>query len=536
MNRSQETIKDRLKSHAKAFDGLLSLIPARLYYGEDTSVSSILVQCHDLRCTTHLLILCVIEQDQWQKKKQTKDQARQAQLAKLDPDNAAKSAKDVLDERARKRKREEEDGGSDIEGVEVEKPRQGLKEAEKKTKKQKREESAPKSEAKFIEPVAGDTSANAAQMAKAAKRKEKRERKLAKQATEAEKRRLQCTRKEESAVVTKAEETKSPPDKVVDDADDIRPSPEVDPVSVPGLSEPQLNSSPSHSPEPHSPIFDIPLGQSGTSSTSSIVPPTAIAVPKKALADSEEARVRLKARLEVLRAKRKADGPNGGPARNRQELLETRRRQKAEASARKKEMKRKAKEEERLATEQALRTRSPPDVGSPLHHSLTASENNFSFGRIAFNDGQQMDPGLTNLLDARKRKGPQDPLGALKAAENKRSRLSGLDEAKRADIEEKDTWLNARKRAYGDRVRDDTSLLKKTLKRKEKAKNKSEKEWKDRLEGVEKGKAFKQKKREDNLRKRREEKGGKGKKVAKKVKNRPGFEGSFRAKAGSKKK
>lgn len=31
-------IQDRLRDHAKAFDGLLSLIPAKMYYGEDTSV------------------------------------------------------------------------------------------------------------------------------------------------------------------------------------------------------------------------------------------------------------------------------------------------------------------------------------------------------------------------------------------------------------------------------------------------------------------------------------------------------------------
>jgi len=34
MNRPQ----DRLREHAKAFDGLLSLIPAKMYYEQDTSV------------------------------------------------------------------------------------------------------------------------------------------------------------------------------------------------------------------------------------------------------------------------------------------------------------------------------------------------------------------------------------------------------------------------------------------------------------------------------------------------------------------
>jgi hypothetical protein len=46
--------KERLRSHAKAFEGLLSLTPAKLYYGEDVSVShlasldppSCLCYCH----------------------------------------------------------------------------------------------------------------------------------------------------------------------------------------------------------------------------------------------------------------------------------------------------------------------------------------------------------------------------------------------------------------------------------------------------------------------------------------------------------
>ncbi len=118
----------------------------------------------------------------------------------------------------------------------------------------------------------------------------------------------------------------------------------------------------------------------------------------------------------------------------------------------------------------------------------------------------------------------------------KRARVSGLDERKRADIEEKDLWLNAKKRAHGEKVRDDMSLLKKTLKRKEKAKLKSESEWNERITGVQKGQEMRQKKREENLRKRKEEKGGKGKGKAKgkkpgKKSKRPGFEGSFRSKA-----
>jgi hypothetical protein len=35
---SDHFLQDRLREHAEAFDGLLSLIPAKFYYGEDTSV------------------------------------------------------------------------------------------------------------------------------------------------------------------------------------------------------------------------------------------------------------------------------------------------------------------------------------------------------------------------------------------------------------------------------------------------------------------------------------------------------------------
>jgi hypothetical protein len=35
---TNDYLQDRLREHAKSFDGLLSLIPAKVYYGEDTTV------------------------------------------------------------------------------------------------------------------------------------------------------------------------------------------------------------------------------------------------------------------------------------------------------------------------------------------------------------------------------------------------------------------------------------------------------------------------------------------------------------------
>lgn len=73
-----------MKIHSNAFDGLLSLIPAKHLYDDATK-------------------------DQWQQKKKSKKEAIEARRAKLDPDainadsynNAGASAKDVMDNRAK---------------------------------------------------------------------------------------------------------------------------------------------------------------------------------------------------------------------------------------------------------------------------------------------------------------------------------------------------------------------------------------------------------------------------------------------------
>jgi hypothetical protein len=166
-----------------------------------------------------------------------------------------------------------------------------------------------------------------------------------------------------------------------------------------------------------------------------------------------------------------------------------------------------------------------------------SSNNNFSFGRIAFADGTQFEPAVSGVVEAPKKKGPKDTASELQAALAKKNRLSGLDEEKRVEIEQKDMWLNAKRRAHGDHVRDDTSLLKKALKRQQGQKKKSEREWNERIEGVQKAQEAKQKKRTENLSKRKEGKrsagggGGGGKKL-----RRPGFEGSFKGRTGGKRK
>ncbi|KAI4260949.1 MAG: hypothetical protein LQ352_000105 [Teloschistes flavicans] len=500
--------------------------------------------------------------DQWQRKKQSKEEARAAKRAKLDPDNS-KSAKDILDERAenaRKRKRDEEGDGSEVEGLVPEDPIQGSKKQKKEAKKQKREYKDGKVNREGLGQSNDPEDETARDPAESHSKKSKDVRRAEKRQLKAERKKAKGERKkEQESLPKKSDEERHPPKpdslycQVANDAGDTSDSgdddprkAEIKPMDVSQLaneSQKSTLSTASSSPDPDSAAFDQPAVLSGSSSVSSIVPPAKDDPLKADEHDKESAKpevdhteleARLRRRIEELRAGRNADGLNGKPARTRQELIEARRQKAEQSKAHRKELRRKEKEEAAHKQAETLARGSP--LLSPASASLGAlspqrDSNNFSFGRVAFPDGQQASAQLNSIIDPRSKvRGPQDPLTALKAAQNKQSRMNGLDEGKRNDMAEKDMWLNARKRAHGDRVRDDTSLLKKALKRKEKQKRKSEKEWGDRLEGVKKAGEMKQRKREDNLAKRRDEKGGKGKKV-KGGKKRPGFEGSFRTKA-----
>lgn len=512
----ESTLQERLREHSDAFDGLLSIIPAKHYYGKDNS-------------------------DQWKKKKQTKQEAAAARRAKLDPDSElTKTAKDVMDERARKRKLQEIDeiDESDVEGLEREQPMQGLKRPQDKAlKKQK------VSKEMDVSQTPGEKSGPeyAAKLSVNEKRRLKQERKKEKKMLKKEQKKDKSPNdiSEEAASSSKIKENvvngkhleqhsgaeEADEEKLLDGEVEQFEAEELETV-VDGR---ESSTSPSQSPQ--SPVFDQPTEPSANTSTSSIIPPATAPKHIKLPTDPELLRSRLAARIEALRAARKADGLDGAPARNRQELMEARRKKEEQRRAHKKEIRMQAKLDEEARREAALASARDSPASSLMSPSIHSPPHQFSFGRVTFADGQQLAGDLSTIKDAPKKKGHQDAASALAAGGKKRLRLAGLDDEKSADIEVKDLWLNAKKRAHGERVRDDTSLLKKTLKRKEKAKKKSEGEWKERKEGVAKSQAMKQKKREENLKKRRDEKGGKGKKgkSAKKSrpKSRPGFEGSF---------
>ncbi|KAI3541094.1 surfeit locus protein 6 [Colletotrichum filicis] len=584
---AESTLQDRLREHSKAFDGLLSLIPAKMYYGEDNS-------------------------EQWKRTKQTKAEAKAAKTAKLDPDSELnRNAKEVMDERAARNKRkleamqEEEDKEDDeaIPGVQRELPGQGLRMNKDYNKKQKTADL----------PIDTIDDANPAEMSqnqlmRMAKKEAKLEKRATKKAKKAEKKAAKleaaggdaaiadadtevpevkesskpaATKAAKSLTAAKKESNKKQQKKAeskdakpvsndhdrdaekdedeeyetVDESDDeAEPATKsksksagLNPLDLSGLAQQQKATESSGASTPASPTFDTAAAAtaSTTTSTSSTAPPSEKPKHIKLPADTSALRARLAARIEALRAARKADGPDGKPIRTRQELIEARRFKQAQRKEHKKELRTKAKLEEEARREETLASNSPsvmsPRVG--LGGDDGDEPANFAFGRVAFDDGTKLSHDLSHALNTHKKRGPSDPKTALIKIQNQKKRLAALDKEKQADIAEKEQWLVARKRAEGERVRDDEQALKRAVKRKEQTKKKSEKAWKERSDGVAKSIREKQKKREDNLKKRKDDKlahklGRKsGKKVggggAKKTKARPGFEGSF---GGGKKK
>lgn len=491
-------------------------------------------------------------------------------MAKLDPDNW-KSAKDVMEERAAaalKRKRddnEDEDTQSDVPVLddvpELEPPKviQDAQAGVSKKRKVEGKSTHPTDDAPKTEETPEEKRRRKAEQ-KAALRERKREKKAkAKEKLERQKARKAGLEPADSSATTAQKKT---PKEV-----HLKEPISLD-VQEPTLTAPTDDQESTGVSDAEQPEVFSPQHESGTSSASSIQPATVdetvepqqseqkpqqsqqASQPSNDNSTSQSARERLQAKLSQLRARRKADGADGRAPKNRQELLEHRRRKEEERKAAKKEQKRREKEEEaRRQDEEIARRFSPGGSGSLLasprspiigdnasSNSASSNNFNFSYGRIAFEDGTKFDPVTAEIVEQHKKKGPRDPASALKVALAKKERLTSLDEQKRLEIEQKDMWLNAKKRAHGEHVRDDTSLLKKALKRQQGQKRKSEREWNERLEGVQKAQYAKQKKRTENLTKRKEEKhSGGGAKKDKRVK-RPGFEGSFKGRTGGKRK
>ena len=125
--------------------------------------------------------------------------------------------------------------------------------------------------------------------------------------------------------------------------------------------------------------------------------------------------------------------------------------------------------------------------------------------------------------DKRKRKhasflsNPKQALEKLQAQQERMNQLAAQNPDKAFEKQQSLEWSKAMALAKGEKVKDDPKLLKRALKRKQQQKNKSSKEWSERLEKDKKTQKLAAQKKVENIAARKKRPGFEGKGFGKKT-------------------
>ncbi|WRT70496.1 uncharacterized protein IL334_007494 [Kwoniella shivajii] len=219
--------------------------------------------------------------------------------------------------------------------------------------------------------------------------------------------------------------------------------------------------------------------------------------------------------------------PNGDDAYSRNALEEERRRKRGEMRDKRRNLR---KEERRKEGEKGKPTKTQLIVPQPREDHSSS----LSFPSLSLPSSNKTKTNKSSLKQL------SNPAQALAHLEKHNAHLASLPEDRRKEIEERERWAKAEERASGVKIADSENVLKKAVKRKEKAKTKSSQQWSERKREIEKSATVAAKKRNDNIAKRVDDKRNKRLGIkdkgtgAKKGKARPGFEGK-KGKGGGKK-
>lgn len=224
---------------------------------------------------------------------------------------------------------------------------------------------------------------------------------------------------------------------------------------------------------------------------------------KGGAANVQELRDRLKAKLESLQGNKPTDDEK-----------------KKKKKLSKEEKKIKMREEKRL---QAKIAKMAANNSSLTNGNAKAKPVYNAEGKMVFS---KFDFTATNGHGSTHKKN-KDPKLALQNIQKEKEKLKKLEEKgdKEAvkSLEEGSAWTKALDKAEGVKVKDDVTLLKKSIKKQEQKKKSSAKKWDARKESEQKRKDGKIQKREENMKKRKnDKKSNKMKKLTKKGRV-PGF-------------
>ncbi|KAI0089474.1 surfeit locus protein 6-domain-containing protein [Irpex rosettiformis] len=252
-------------------------------------------------------------------------------------------------------------------------------------------------------------------------------------------------------------------------------------------------------------------------------------VPMASTGGIQELREKLHTRMAALRrgGRRGADDLYG-EAGSRDELLEERRRQRAEMrERRRKETKEKIRKEAEARGRKGKereQNKGPTTKTQLLVPDQTASSSK-SGPAPGFANVSYAMPGSSKKNNHTHLKTSSNPQQALAQLNARKEKVASMPDEKRKEIAEKEKWEKAEARMEGVKVHDDEARLKKAAKRKEKEKFKSKKTWDERKQQLATTMAAKQKKRTDNIAARNDRRKDKKMGVKSKDKGRPGFEG-----------
>jgi len=229
----------------------------------------------------------------------------------------------------------------------------------------------------------------------------------------------------------------------------------------------------------------------------------------------EELQERLQAKLEELRGQ-KSDGQNS---------------KKAERKLKKKLAKIEKKKKESEELKQKLMT-----VGRNAGKKGNLMKAAESLGAVPKKPGVKTSKGVVfskfdfkdEIKSSKDPKKNLDPQAALNKLKKNKEKIKMWEDKGRSDkaskIENNIAWDNALKKAQGEKVKDDVTLLKKSIKKQKQIKSSSKKKWEKRADEVKSKESAFVEKRETNLNKRIKEKKDKTmKKLAAKGRHVPGF-------------